>query len=688
MVLTKLEEAGLRLKRKKCSFMLPAVEYLGHRISEKGLQPTDEKIRAITEAPVPQDATQLRAFLGLINYYGKFLKNLSNLLAPLYRLLEKKTHWTWGEEQQHAFDSAKSQLTSSCLLCHFDPEKEVILSCDASPYGVGAVLSHVTVEGERPVAFASRSLSAAERKYAHLDKEGLAIIFGVKKFHSYLFGRKFEIRSDHRPLQHIFDSSRVIPQLASARLQRWALILSAYDYIITYHPGVKHANADSLSRLPLPHSPSTTPQPADIVLLMETLQASPTTAKHIHQWTNTDPLLSKVRTLVLQGWRNGEEEELLPFNQRSRELSVQEGCVLWGNRVIVPKKGQERVLHQLHEGHPGISRMKAIARSVVWWPGLDKNIEQTVKECPECQQHQNTPPLAPLHPWEWPHQPWSRLHIDHAGPFLGKQFLIVVDAHSKWMEVVTVPSTSSYHTVQTLRNVFAAHGLPETIVSDNGTSFTSTEFSEFLQRNGIRHIKTAPYHPATNGLAERAVQTFKHALRKATGTDLEAQLARFLFAYRNTPHTTTGRSPAELLLGRRPRSLLTLMQPQIANNVRRKQERQKRTYDTNVQERYFAKNDTVFVRNYNPSGTKWLPGVITDVLGDRSYQVTMADGRTLRKHLDQIRQRSSVAQEETTVDENDDFIPELTQQDNTPPNPEPPGPRRSNRERRPPERLM
>ena len=182
-VLTRLEEAGMRLKRKKCSFMLPAVEYLGHNISAEGLRPTNEKIRAITEAPVPEDTTQLRAFLGLLNYYGKFLKNLSNLLAPLYKLLEKKTCWVWGKEQQLAFVKAKTQLTSSCLLVHFDPQKEVILSCDASPYGVGAVLSHRMDEGERPVAFASRSLSVAEKKYAHLDKEGLAIIFGVKKFH-------------------------------------------------------------------------------------------------------------------------------------------------------------------------------------------------------------------------------------------------------------------------------------------------------------------------------------------------------------------------------------------------------------------------------------------------------------------------------------------------------------------------
>ena len=188
------------------------------------------------------------------------------------------------------------------------PTKRGHFSCDASPYGVGAVLSHRTDEGERPVAFASRSLSVAEKKYAHLDKEGLAIIFGVKKFNGYLFGRKFEIQSDHKPLQHLFDSSRAIPQLASARLQRWALILSAYDYTISYRPGDDHANADSLSRLPLPEPPVKTPQPADIILLMETLQASPITAKDIRQWTDKDPLLSKVQTTRLEAWRGGGDE--------------------------------------------------------------------------------------------------------------------------------------------------------------------------------------------------------------------------------------------------------------------------------------------------------------------------------------------------------------------------------------------
>ena len=220
------------------------------------------------------------------------------------------------------------------------------------------------------IAFASRTLSPAERKYAHLDKEGLSIIFGVKKFHGYLFGRKFVICSDHKLLQCLFDNTRAIPQLASARLQRWSLILSTYDYTILYRSGEKHANADTLSRLPLPEPPLTTPHPADIILLMETLQTSPVTAQQIRQWTDKDPLLSRVRTLVLQGWRDGEEEEMRPFSQRSEELSVQDGCVLWGSRVSIPKKGQQGVLELLHDGHPGISRMKGIARSIVWWPGL------------------------------------------------------------------------------------------------------------------------------------------------------------------------------------------------------------------------------------------------------------------------------------------------------------------------------
>ena len=181
-VLSRLEQTGMHLKKDKCAFLLPQVEYLGHQISQKGLHPTKEKVRAIVEAPAPQNVTQLKSFLGMLNYYGKFLPNLSTMLAPLYSLLHKQTAWQWNTAQQTAFSKAKKLLVSSPVLAHFDQAKPLVLSCDASPYGIGAVLSHKFADGteHHPVAFASRSLSPAECKYAQLDKEGLAIIFGVK----------------------------------------------------------------------------------------------------------------------------------------------------------------------------------------------------------------------------------------------------------------------------------------------------------------------------------------------------------------------------------------------------------------------------------------------------------------------------------------------------------------------------
>ena len=434
-VLNRLETAGLRLKQRKCAFMLESVIYLGHKISQKGLQPTEEKVRAITEASPPTNVSQLRSFLGLINYYGKFFPNLAKMLAPLYSLLQKATRWSWGKPQQSAFQEAKTQLTSEKLLIHYDPSKELLLSCDASPYGIGAVLSHRMQDGtDQPIAFASRSLSKAEKGYAHLDKEGLAIVYGVKKFHQYLYGRKFTITSDHKPLEHIFSSTRPTPSLASARIQRWALTLSAYNYQIQYKPGKDNSNADALSRLPLPESPTSVPLPGETIFLMDTLETSPVNATQIRTWTSKDPVLSRVKELVLQGWVDTTDEQLQPYQRRKDELSIHAGCILLGSRVVVPPAGRQKIMEELHQGHPGITRVKGLARGFVWWPGMDLDLENMVKSCPNCQVNQKAPPVAPLHPWEWPQRPWTRLHIDYAGPFLGKMFLVFsLSSLLKWV---------------------------------------------------------------------------------------------------------------------------------------------------------------------------------------------------------------------------------------------------------------
>eukprot|EP00731_Ephydatia_muelleri_P018868 Em0011g908a len=645
-VLSCLEESGLKLKLSKCSFLLSSVEYLGHRISAAGIQPTDDKKKAILQAPAPKNVTQLKSWLGLLNYYSKFLPNLSATLAPLYDLLKSQRSWSWESSQQVAFSKAKELLTSASVLVHYEPDRELVLACDASEYGVGAVLSHHFEEGfDRPIAFASRRLAPAERKYSQLDKEALAIVFGVDKFHQYLYGRHFTILSDHKPLQYLFAVDRPIPQMVSPRVQRWALTLSAFDYTISFRAGKLQGNADALSRLPLQHSPEEVPTPGDMILLLEALDLSeaPISAAAINKLTGKDPVLSRVRSVVQHGtWDSLCSDSVFqPYKLRRLELSVQDGCVLWGSRVVVPQVAREAVIKILHEAHPGISRMKSLARVIVWWPGIDKDLEEKVAACEECQVDHKSPTPVLLHPWEFPSRPWSRVHVDFAGPFLGKQFIILVDASTKWLEVGIVASPSSQQAVKFLRSVFSTHGLPDILVSDNGSAFSSSEFEEFVKRNGFRHIRVAPYHPASNGAAERAVQTLKEYLSKTRG-DLETRLSRFLFQYRLTPQTSTGSSPAELLFGRRPKSHLDFIHPDLSARVALQQERQHLASESGASIRAFLSGDKVYVRNFSPStssSVKWLPGVVTSLAGPRSVRVALEDGTVVRRHFDHVKFR-------------------------------------------------
>ena len=704
-VLHRLKAAGLRLKREKCQFMLRQVEYLGHRISAAGLHPSVEKVRAIVSAPSPISVPQLKSYLGLLNYYSKFLPNLSTQLSPLYELLQKNRPWSWGKRQQEAFQQSKAMLTESSLLVHYDAEKPLLLSCDASPYGVGAVLSHRMEDGtDQPISYASRSLSPAERKYSQLDKEALAIIFAVKRFHQFIYGRHFTIILDHQPLKYLFGEHRGVPTLASGRIQRWALTLGAYNYSIVFKPGELHGNADGLSRLPLPDQPLTVPLPGDMVLLFDMLEQSPITAEQISKWTDKDPVLARVRNNVRNGW-DDTDDSLQAYQSRRLELSVQDGCVLLGSRVIVPKPGQGRILQYLHEGHPGMVRMKRLARGYVWWPGLGEDIENHVKQCTKCQQAQKMPAVAPLHPWEWPERPWSRLHVDYAGPIKGKMFLVIVDAYSKWLEVHATSTATSQVTMDKLRSTFAVHGLPDMLVTDNGSVFTSAEFELFCKRNGIKHVTSSPYHPSSNGLAERAVQTLKTALKKGEGNSLECTIARFLFQYRLTPHSTTGVSPAELLLNRRPRSLLDCLRPSIGRRVRQSQERQKAGHDARAHTRTLVIGERVLVRNFR-DGSKWLTGVVVEVLGPLTYLIRLDSGPEVQRHIDHIRSHvaaETVAQESMEdvgscsdeedpglVDTPENAVPESENQHADAEEAEHEGTslRRSTRVRQPPDRLM
>ena len=217
----------------------------------EGIRPTQEHVEGIVKAPKPSNVGELKSWLGMINYYHGFLENLSSRLKPLYKLLQKDVRWFWSKECDLAFEQCKTELLGDTLLVHYDVTKPLVLACDASSYGIGAVLSHVIDGQERPIAMASRTLTKSEQGYSQIEKEALGIVFGVKKFHSYLYGRRFVLHTDHKPLCSILNPSAAIPPIAAARMQRWALLLSAYQYEIKFRKTNDHCNADCMSRLPV-----------------------------------------------------------------------------------------------------------------------------------------------------------------------------------------------------------------------------------------------------------------------------------------------------------------------------------------------------------------------------------------------------------------------------------------------------
>ena len=357
----------------------------------------------------------------------------------------------------------------------------------------------------------------------------------------------------------------------------------------------------------------------------------------INKETAVDPILSKVLKYAQYGWPSTKEcdPNIQPFLQRQNEISIEQGCVLWGLRVVIPTTLQGDILRELHETHLGMTKMKAVARSYVWWPNLDKQIEGVVSSCQVCQSMRADPPTASVHPWTFPSKPWSRLHADFAGPVSGKMYFVLVDAYSKYPEVIQMRSTTAEATVRVLREIFSRHGLCEILVTDNGPQFTSNEFADFCATNGILHRTSSTYKPSTNGQAERVVQVLKSALRQAEvqKQDVETVLQKYLFSYRITPHSTTGIAPSVLLMGRKLRTRLDLIFPSVTRKVEEKQESmEKRSGPRGC--RVLQVGDSVLVRNYR--GKKWLQGKVKKVLGERHYLVRVPYGYVWKRHIDQL----------------------------------------------------
>ncbi|KAL0820594.1 hypothetical protein ABMA28_006437 [Loxostege sticticalis] len=641
LVLETLSKNGLKIKREKCNFLSTEVKYLGFIIDESGIRVDPNKVKPILNMVPPNNVSELRSFIGMVNFYGKFIKNLSEHLAPLYTLLKKNVRYFWSYRQNNAFNKIKTLLGSTEVLAYYDVSKPVVLTCDAGPRGLGAVLAQRDAAGrERVIAYASRALTSPELSYSQIHKEALAIIFSVKKFHQYLYGRHFTLRTDHKPLVSIFGPDLGIPTMTANRLQRWALILSAYDFSIEYIKSDDNT-ADALSRLISAQKAGAgkeeeCPEQTYLHFASEALLLD---YQIIRKETLNDTILSRVFSYIRDGWPvEMDIRELRPYFNRKTELYCEMGCIMWGHRVVIPEKCRDKVLRELHDTHMGVVKTKALARSYAWWPGIDEAVEAQCRACDVCAAQAPAPPHHRPCSWPWPSRPWSRLHLDFLGPIAGNKYFVIVDSSSKWIEIFKMPYTTAQMVINKLREVFARFGLPKQIVSDNGPPFSSEELSSFCQNNGIDHIFTAPYHPSSNGAAENAVKLCKRVIKKALIQKVEVELAlnRFLLIYRNTVHNTTGDSPSQLLLGRMVRTRLDCLKPDREKRIINLQRRQENAAGGN--ERIFTNGDNVWFRIFGGKN-KWEKGLVTGRLGDTDYIVKGIHGGEVHRHVDQLKRR-------------------------------------------------
>lgn len=706
---------NIKINVEKCQFFQQKVEYLGYTVSQHGIQPTGELVKCIQDAPAPTSKAELQSYLGLLNFYHDYIPHAGHKLTPLYNLVKNNAEWEWSNECNRCFEESKKWVCEDSVLVFYDPQQPLRLTTDASAKGVGAVLSHVIDGQERPISFASKKLQPCETRYSQIEREALAIIFGIKQFHKFLYGRHFELFCDNKPLTLILGEKKAIPAMAAARLQRWAILLAAYDYKMVHKPGTSVCNADFLSRCPIAtsepvekaHNSFSSVHRLDAVLLgVDSGAEEPLTAADIARETQKDATLRQVYNFVRFGWQADQEDTRFNAYYRKRdELSIDGDCVLWGSRVVIPEVLQNRVLKLLHGGHPGIVKMKMLARSYVWWPKIDEQQENFVRHCASCQQTRNAAFKAPLHHWPVPVRRWQRLHIDfaetrHEGQ--PRNLLLVVDAYSKWLEVFLMRSITAENTIDRLRTLFASYGLPEEIVSDNGSQLTSAEFADFLKKNKIKHVTSPPYHAQSNGAIERCVQTTKQSIWKqvfdSRGTSLQHKLDNFLYHYRNTPHATTQKTPAEVFLGWMPRSFLTLLKPSLAQFVEQRQRALEEKVNINRQTPQFMEKDLVWVKSRRGEPQNWLPGHVVAKKSPLTFRVSVG-GQTGEQlvHADHLRVRQSqlpdtsdersspssvsAAMRSQATDANTTVAPADV---STPPR----SPRRTGRLRRPPARLQ
>ena len=595
-VFGRLEQAGLKLKAKKCCLCAKEVTFLGHVISEKGIATDPSKIAAVKQWPVPSNVTELRSFIGLCSYYRRYIKDFSKIAKCLHSLTEKGKSFIWTKQCQEAFEKLKRCLISAPILAHPDFTKSFILDTDASNEAIGAILSQVDDQGkEHVIAYASRTLSKAERRYCVTRKELLAVVHFSKHFKHYLYGRQFLLRTDHSSLRWLMRFKNPDGQLA-----RWLEVLSEYDMKIEHRPGRQHQNADALSRLPCKQCGfhEDWEKEESNIPKVQVVGASIKTENNHQYIKNDDPItiaelqdgdsdISCVKTWLV-------EKSRPPYHNVSSQSWVVKA--LWSQwtsltvkdnilyrkyqeknegvlQAVIPFSERRKVLFLCHDnktaGHFGIRKTLAKIRQRFYWPGLQSDVRKYVTGCEKCskRKHPNKTKRAPMQIFG-SGSPMERIATDIMGELPetadgNKYILVVSDYFSKWTESFAMPNIEAKTVARIIvEEVVARFGVPAYIHSDQGRQFESQLFSEVCMILGIKKTRTCPYNPQSDGMVERFNQTLEKMLSvyvEEHQKDWDRFLPYVMMAYRSSEHETTGYTPNFLMLGREVSTPLDIM---------------------------------------------------------------------------------------------------------------------------------
>jgi hypothetical protein len=588
-VFQRLREAHLRLNPAKCQLFRNEVRYLGHIVSPSGVTTDPEKLEAVRSWPRPNDKSQLRSFLGLCTYYRRFISGFADLAKPLTRLTEDKRTFEWSVDQETAFQALKEALCTAPVLGYPRPGERFIIDTDASNLGIGGVLSQVQDGGERVIAYFSKTLSKAERNYCVTRRELLAIVKTLEHFHKYLYGQEFHLRTDHSALTWLLSFRNLEGQTA-----RWVQRLQEYNYSSEHRQGIRHTNADALSRRPCSDGCShcqKVEQRADDQRVRMVVVAPADGWDHQdlrrEQLADNDlgPLIREIEAGRRPEWRDISNRGPIykSYWAQWKSFALRDGVLVrrWESadgrkktaQVVVPQSKVEEVLTELHGGasggHLGANKTMNKVRQRYYWLRLRDDVERWCRQCDACAASRGprTRSRGLMHQYNVG-APFERIAIDIAGPFpesdRGNRYLLVaMDYFTKWPEVYAIPNQEASTVADALvSNFFCRFGVPMELHSDQGRNFESRLLREVLERLGVRKTRTTPLHPQSDGMVERYVKTVTEHLRKVVSShqrDWDERIHLFLMAYRASTHETTGVTPANLVFGRELRLPCDLM---------------------------------------------------------------------------------------------------------------------------------